>query len=85
MELIDSLNNFKQMFSNKGDFIFTYSSFELNTLNKQFVDCWYDLSVEINLFSTSVERKWYPKIYWSHGKKSLLSFKFEFAMVHLFI
>ena len=45
------------MFSNKGDFIFTYSSFELNTLNKQFVDCWYDLSVEINLFSTSVERK----------------------------
>ena len=45
------------MFSNKGDFMFTNSSFELNTLDKQFVDCWYDLFVEIDLFSTSVERK----------------------------
>ena len=47
--------NFKQFISKKGDFIFTGGSFELNSVDKEFIDCLYDQFFETDLFSSSDE------------------------------
>ena len=43
------------MFKNKGDFIFTGGSFDLNCVDNDFINCLYEQFFENDLFSSSVE------------------------------